>query len=63
MNAGVLKVALTLSSEFLAQIGAVLVFDILDNGVPASFIVDQVAISRSIDDIQAQTHAVFFNDV
>lgn len=35
MDTGILDVALTLSSEFLAKVGGVLILDILDNGVPA----------------------------
>lgn len=37
VDTGILDVALTLSSEFLAQVGGVLILDILDNGVPAGF--------------------------
>lgn len=35
VNASVLDVALTLSSELLAEIGGVLILDVFDNGVPA----------------------------
>ena len=35
VNAGILDVALTLSSEFLAEVCGVLILDVLDNGVPA----------------------------
>lgn len=35
VNPGILNVALTLSSEFLAEVGRVLILDILDNWVPA----------------------------
>lgn len=35
VDTGILDVALTLSSEFLAEVGRVLILDVLDNGVPA----------------------------
>lgn len=59
----VLEVPLTLSSELLAEVGTVLVLDVLDNGVPAAFIVDQVAVAGGVDDVEAETHAVFLDDV
>ena len=34
MNAGILNVSLSLCSEFLSEVGRVLVFDVLDNRVP-----------------------------
>lgn len=37
VDTGILDVALTLSSEFLAEVGRVLILDIFDNGVPAGF--------------------------
>lgn len=40
-----------------------LVFDVLDNGVPAAVVVDKVAVTRSVNDVQAQPHAVLLNDV
>jgi len=53
MNTSVLEVALTLSAQLLAQICAMLVLDILDNWVPASLIVDEIAVSRSINDVES----------
>lgn len=35
VDTGVLDVALTLRSELLAEVCGVLIFDVLDNGVPA----------------------------
>ena len=35
MNAGIGNVALSLGSEFLAEVGRVLIFDVFDNGIPA----------------------------
>lgn len=63
VNAGVLDVALTLGRELLAQVGGVLVLDILDNGVPAAVIVDEVSVSRGIDNVESEAHAVFLDDV
>ncbi len=40
-----------------------LVLDVLDNGVPAALVVDQVAITRRVDNVEAQAHAVLLNDV
>lgn len=39
MDTSILDVTLTLSSEFLAKVGGVLILDILDNRVPAGLIV------------------------
>jgi hypothetical protein len=41
----------------------VLVLDVLDNGVPAAVVVDQVAVTGSVNNVQAQPHAVLLNDV
>lgn len=35
VDTGILDVTLTLSSEFLAEVGRVLILNVLDNGVPA----------------------------
>lgn len=35
VNSGILDVSLTLGSEFFAKVGGVLIFDVLDNRVPA----------------------------
>lgn len=40
-----------------------LVLDILDNGVPAAVVVDQVAITGGIDNVEPQSNAVLLNDV
>lgn len=63
VDASVLYVALTLGSEFLAEVGTVLVLDVLDDWVPAAVVVDKVAITWSVHDVQAQTHAVLLDDV
>lgn len=63
VNAGVLDIALSLSSELLAEICGVLVLDVLDNWVPASVVVDLIAVTWSVDNVQAKTNAVLLNDV
>ena len=63
VDARVLNVPLTLRGQLLAQVGAVLVLDVLDDGVPAAVIVDQVAVAGGVDDVQAETYAVLLNDV
>ena len=59
----VLDVAVADCGKLLAEVRAVLVLDVLDNGVPAAVVVDEVAIAGCIDNVQAQTHAVLFDDV
>lgn len=54
---------LTLSSQFLPEVGRVLVLDVLDNGVPAAVVVDKVAIAGSVNNVQAQSDAVLLNNV
>ena len=40
-----------------------LVLDVLDNGVPAALVVDQVTVTGRVDNVEAQTDAVFLDDV
>jgi len=63
VDASILDVAVALGGELLAQVGRVLVLDVLDDRVPASVVVDQVAVSGSVDNVQAQTNTVLLNDV
>lgn len=63
VDAGVLDVALTLGSEFLAEVGRVLVLDVLDDGVPAAVVVDHVAVAGGIDNVEAETDAILLDDV
>lgn len=63
VDAGILDVALTLGCELLAQVGGVLILDVLDDGVPATVVVDQVAVAGGVDDVEPQTDAVLLNDV
>lgn len=63
VDAGVLNVSLTLRSQFLAQIRAVLVLDVLDDRVPAAVVVDEVAVAGGVNNVQSQTDAILLNDV
>lgn len=63
MDASVLDVALALGGELLVQVCAVLVLDVFDNWLPAALVVDQVAIARSVDNVEAQAHAIFLDNV
>lgn len=40
-----------------------LVLDVFDNGIPAAVVVDQVAVTGSVNNVQAQPHTVLLNDV
>lgn len=78
VDSGVLDVSLSLGGELLAEIGRVLVLDVLDDRVPAavnqrwnvlvdevyspSVIVDLVTITWCIHDIESQSNAVLLND-
>lgn len=52
VDSGVLEISLTLGSELLAQVSRVLVLDVLDDGVPAALIVDQVTVAWSVDNVE-----------
>jgi hypothetical protein len=41
----------------------VLVLDVLDNGIPAAVVVDQIAVAGSVNNVQAQPHAILLNNV
>ena len=40
-----------------------LVLDVLDNGIPATVVVNEVAVTGSVNNVQAQSHAILLNDV
>ena len=40
-----------------------LVLDILDNWIPASVVVDLVAISRGVNNVQPQANAILLNNM
>ena len=78
MDASILDVSLSLSSKFFPQISRMLVFDILDDWIPAticqstaqtlrrelvpSVIVDLISIARGINNIESQTDTILFDD-
>ena len=63
VDARVLDVALALGGELLAQVRRVLVLDVLDDGVPAAVVVDQVAVAGGVDDVEPQADAVLLDNV
>lgn len=63
MNASVLDVALSLCCELLAQVRGVLILDVLDDGIPAAVVVDEIAIARGVDNVESQSHAVLLDDM
>jgi hypothetical protein len=63
VNSGILDISLTLSSEFFPEVGGVLILDILDNRIPTPVVVNLIAISRSIDNVQPQAYTIFLDDV
>lgn len=63
VNAGVLDVALTLGGKLLSQVGRVLVLDVLDDGVPAAVVVDQITVARGVDNVEPKTDAILLDDV
>ena len=62
MDARVGNVAVAHGGELLAQVGAVLVLDVLDNRVPAVVVVHLVAVAGRVDDVQPQLDAVLDDD-
>lgn len=63
VDAGVLDVALALGRELLAQVRGVLVLDVLDDGVPAAVVVDEIAVAGGVNDVEPQADAVLLDDV
>jgi len=63
VNSGILNVTFTRGGQFFTQVRAVLILDVLDNCVPAIFIIDQISESRSVDDVETQTDAVFSDNM
>jgi len=63
VDARVGDVALSLSGKLLSQVRRVLVLDILDDGIPAAVVVDEIAITRSIDNVEPQPDTVLLDEV
>lgn len=49
----ILQISFALSSQLLAQVSAVLVFDVFDDWIPAALVVDQIAVTRRVDNVEA----------
>ena len=63
VDSGVLNVPLSLRCQLFAKVSTMLVFDVLDDGIPAAVVVDAVAVAWGVYDVEAETHAILFEDV
>lgn len=63
VNARVGDVTLSLSGKLLSQVRGVLVLDVLDDGIPTAVVVDEVSVSRGINNVEPQTDTVLLNEV
>ena len=63
VDAGILEVALALGSELFPEVCAVLVLDVLNNGIPAALVVDQVTVAWSVDNVETQPDAILLDDM
>ena len=63
VDTGVLDVSFTLGGELLAEVGGVLVLDILDDGIPAAVVVNEIAVSGSVNNVKSEAHTVLLNNV
>lgn len=63
VDAGILDISLSLSGEFLSEVGRVLVLNVLHNWIPASLVVDLVTVSRGINNVQPQADTILLDDV
>lgn len=62
VDTGVGDEALAHGGELLAEVGRVLVLDVLDNRVPASLVVYEVAVAWGVDDVELEADAVLDDD-
>jgi hypothetical protein len=63
VDTGILDISLTLGCELLSEVCGVLVLDVLDDWIPASVVIDLIAITWGIDNVQPQTNTIFLDDV
>jgi hypothetical protein len=63
VNSGILDVTLSLGCELLAQVSGVLILDVFDDGIPAAIVVHQIAVARSVDNVELQAHTVLLDVV
>lgn len=40
-----------------------LIFDVLDDRIPAVFVVDEISVTRRIDNVQSKSDVVLLNDM
>jgi hypothetical protein len=63
VDASIGNVALPLGCELLAQVRGVLILDVLHNWVPAAIVVDEVTVSRSVNNVESQANTILLDDV
>jgi len=63
VDPGVLDVAVPHRRQLFPEVSAVLVLDVFDDGVPAVIVVDLVAVSGRVNDVQPQPDAVFHDNM
>lgn len=63
VNTGILNISFSLGCKFLSEVCRVLIFNVLDNWIPASIIVDLISIAWGIDNVESQLYAVLLDDV
>ena len=63
VDTSILDISLTLSCELLSEVCRVLILDVLDDWIPTSVVVDLIAVTWGIDNVQPQTNAIFLDDV
>lgn len=63
VDAGVLNITLTLSGKLLSQVSRVLVLDVLDDGIPAAVVVDQITVARGVNNVKAETDTILLDVV
>jgi len=63
VDTGVDNIAVTHGRQLLTEVGGMLVLDVFDDRVPAALVVDQVAITGSVDNVETQADAVLGDDM
>jgi len=63
MDPSVLDVTVSHRRQLFSEVRAVLVLNIFDDGIPAVVIVDLVAVTRRVNDVQPQPHTIFHDDM
>jgi hypothetical protein len=62
MNASVLNIAFTLSSELFTEVGRMLILDILDNWIPASIVINLVTVAGCVNNVETESDTIFLDD-